>query len=163
MDPTEGAGRLYLRRRRFVHLSLPIKRRLALRGHCARLSAPYSTLSSHKEKLDDAIGVFESEIRPPLDQTRMLPLESPVRTSPLSAKAMQVTYLGLSRVSKRPSLREMDPFSSDQKQTWLLPQVTNQWRSIGWNSTPTTRSDEHLVSVILLPLSPFCQSHSDRL
>lgn len=79
----------------------------------------------------------------PLDQINMVPLESPVSTSPLSANAKHVTYLGLSRDSKSPIFRAILPFSRDQKQTCPFPQVTKEWRIIGWNSTATIRSEEH--------------------
>lgn len=74
----------------------------------------------------------------------MLPLLSPVRTSPFWLKATQVTYLGLSLLSKMPiRLYNIPPLSKDQKDTCPLPQDTIWFRSSGCHSAQTTVSTEH--------------------
>lgn len=80
----------------------------------------------------------------PLPQTMMLPLLSPVRTSPLWLNATQVTYLGFSLLSKMPiRLYSMPPLSRDQKDTCPFPQDTIWFRSSGCHSAHTTVSTEH--------------------
>lgn len=74
----------------------------------------------------------------------MLPLLSPVRTSPFWLKATQVTYLGLSLPSKMPiRLYSIPPLSKDQNDTCPFPQETIWFRSNGCHSAQTTVSTEH--------------------
>lgn len=74
----------------------------------------------------------------------MLPLLSPVRTSPFWLKATQVTYLGLSLLSKTPiRLYNIPPLSKDQNDTCPFPQETIWFRSNGCHSAQTTMSTEH--------------------
>ena len=80
----------------------------------------------------------------PLPQTMILPLLSPVRTSPLWLNATQVTYLGFSLLSKMPiRLYSIPPLSRDQKDTCPFPQETIWFRSSGCHSAHTTVSTEH--------------------
>lgn len=80
----------------------------------------------------------------PLPQTMMLPLLSPVRTSPFWLNATQVTYLGFSLLSKIPiRLYSIPPLSRDQKDRCPFPQDTIWFRSSGCHSAHTTVSTEH--------------------
>lgn len=74
----------------------------------------------------------------------MLPLLSPVRTSPFWLNATQVTYLGFSLLSKIPiRLYSIPPLSRDQKDRCPFPQDTIWFRSSGCHSAHTTVSTEH--------------------
>uniref|UniRef100_A0A2M4DD65 Putative secreted protein n=1 Tax=Anopheles darlingi TaxID=43151 RepID=A0A2M4DD65_ANODA len=57
----------------------------------------------------------------------------------------------------------MPCWSSDQNAMWFLPIVMIWPLSSGWNSTATTVSTEHFVSVIFLPPSFFCQSQIEMI
>ena len=64
--------------------------------------------------------VFQDKVAPrkrlshPRPQMKTFPLESPVMTSPVKLKARQVTYLGLSRWSNNPVLRDRVRLEQDQ-------------------------------------------------
>ena len=130
-DPTGPVGRPCHRQRRSFRPWGPGARRRVPRGRCAGFSTPTSILKrqpgNRKTGWEDrpmGRGIHPWWI--PRDQMEMDPFESPVRTSPLSAKAKHVTYLGLSRCSRAPIFRDMVPFSKDQKQTCPFPHVTKE-------------------------------------
>lgn len=98
------------------------------------------------EKIDPSCTflIYLNRVFVPLPQMAKCPLESPLMTSPDCKKFTQVTYLGLSLISNIPFLLNKFPFICiDQKAMWVLPQVTMQLLSIGWNSADTTVSTEH--------------------